>query len=242
MKNTIHCFASFAFVLTFHCASSQENTFTAGFQYKPIFASEFFSTGIKSVLQNGIGFSIAQQKGHSLGMILRRGINKQFSLEGGINLTKRNFSLAITDTTFTGTSHFTSIGYEIPIQVLIFLRLSEKIYMNTSLGMSMDMYASGIATDDTAYFRHYSERHSVFQFAALANLGFEYRTKKIGYFYFGSSYHLPFSYSFTSNILYLPTQDIVRIRLGGNYLTVDFRYYFHEDPLRPKKKKKKEKK
>lgn len=220
---------------------SQENTFTAGFQYKPIFPSTFFSTGTKTISQNGIDFSISQKMGYCAGMIIRRGITKQLSCETGINYTKRNFSLDITDTAFTGTSGFTIIGYEIPLQGMIFLRLADKLFMNTAFGAALDMYPSNIATDDT-YFQHISRRHGVFQSSALANLGFEYRTTKSGYFYVGASYHLPFSYFYVSSIKYIPRQEIAKTKLRGNYLTIDFRYYFHEDPLKPKKKKKKKEK
>ncbi|TAL62966.1 MAG: hypothetical protein EPN85_01230 [Bacteroidetes bacterium] len=219
--------------------SAQENIFTAGFQYKPIFPSAFFSSDIKSISQNGIDFSISQKMGYSAGMVLRRGFTKQFSFETGINFTKRNFDLSITDTSFTGSSDFKIIGYEIPVQGMIFLRMADKIYANSSLGMSMDMYPSNIATRDT-YFRHSSKRHSVFQFAALANMGIEYRTEKSGYFYLGASYHLPLSYFYESSILYEPTKVISRLKLSGSFLTLDFRYYFHEDPIKHKKKKPKD--
>lgn len=230
------------FLYTLSCASlaAQENVFTAGFQYKPIFPNSFFSKDTWSVSQNGIDFTISQKMGYSAGMVLRRGFTKQLSLETGINYTKRNFNLFITDTSFTGESDFTIIGYEIPIQGMIFLRLADKLYMNTSLGMSLDMYASNIYTHGS-YFRHYSKRHNVFQFAALANLGFEYRTKKIGYFYIGSSYHLPLSYFFESSIMYEPKQEIGRMKLSGTFLTLDVRYYFHEEPIKNKKKPKKSK-
>lgn len=216
---------------------AQENIFTAGFQYKPIFSSAFFSTGTKTVSQNGIDFSISQKFGYNAGMTLRRGFTKKLSMEFGINYVKRNFGLSITDTTFTGKSDFTIIGYEIPVQGLIFIRLGEKLYMNSSAGISTDMYPSNVATAGT-YFMHHSSRNSLFQFSALANLGYEYRTPKNGYFYFGASYHLPFNYFYESAVKYIPPQEVIYIKLRGNYLTLDFRYYFHEDPLKPKKKKK----
>ncbi len=219
---------------------AQENIFTAGFQYRPIFPSPFFSNDISTVSQNNIDFTVSQKRGYSAGMLLRRGFTKQLSLEAGISYTKRNFDLSIIDTTFTGKSDFTIVGYEIPVQGMIFLRIGDKIYTSTSLGLSMDMYASNVATHDS-YFRHFSVRNTVFQFAALANLGVEYRTEKSGYFYLGSSYHLPFSYFFTTSVMYLPTQDIARLKLSGAYITLDLRYYFHEEPLKHKKKTKKKK-
>jgi len=234
----IHLFP--ALLLTGFLAHSyaQENIFTAGFQFRPIFPSEFFQTGTNTVSQNGIDFSISQKPGYNAGMILRRGFKKQLSFETGINYTKRNFSLAITDTTFTGRSNFTIIGYDIPVQGMIFLRMSDKIYMNTSLGLSLDMYATNVTTH-ASYFRHYSKYHSIFQFGALAGLGFEYRTEKSGYFYLGASYHQPFSYFYLSSILYQPRQEIARMKLAGNFIALDFRYYFHEEAMRPKKSKKK---
>jgi len=220
---------------------SQQNIFTAGFQYKPIFASSFFSTGEKTISQNGIDFSVSQKFGYCAGMVLRRGITKRFSFETGINYVKRNFGMSITDTTFTGKSDFTIIGYEIPVQLLVFIQTSKRGFINTSMGLSWDMYPSNITTNDT-YFKHNSKRHSLFQASVLANLGYEYRTEKSGYFYLGASYHLPFSYFYLSSINYTPQQEITRMKLRGNYLTIDFRYYFHEDPLKPKKKKKKKEK
>lgn len=219
---------------------AQENIFTAGFQYKPIFPSTFLSSDSKTLIQNNIAFTIAPKMGFSAGMVLRRGFKKGLSFETGINYTKRNFDLSITDTTFTGNSDFTIIAYEIPFQGLIFLRLADKLYMNSALGLSVDMYPTNISTR-AEYFRHFSRRHGVFQFAALANLGFEYRTKKSGYFYFGASYHLPFSWFYESAIMYEPVTEIGRMKLSGTFLTLDLRYYFHEEPLKQKKKKKKEK-
>ena len=238
MRNVFKYFVLLFLLFRSITSYSQENTFTVGFQYKPIFPSAFFSTGTKTIYQNEVDFSISQKVGYCAGMIIRRGITKQVSVETGINYTKRNFSLSIIDSTFTGKSVFTIISYEIPLQGMIFLRLADKLYMNTAFGATLDMYPSNIATNDT-YFQHFSKRHGVFQSSVLANLGFEYRTTKSGYFYVGASYHLPFSYFYASSIKYTPRQEIVRTKLRGNYLTIDLRYYFHEDPLKPKKKKKK---
>ena len=170
-------------------------------------------------------------------MMIRRGFTKMFSIETGINYTKRNFNLLITDTTFQGKSDFKIVNYEIPLQGMIFMRLTKRIYMNTGLGLSADMYPTNVYTSDTAYFRHYSKHHGFLQVAALADLGFEYRTEKMGYFYLGSSYHLPFSYFYESAIRYDPKAETGHLKLSGSFLSVDIRYYFHEEPIRKKKKK-----
>lgn len=188
-------------------------------------------------MQNGIDFSISQKYSWCAGMAIRRGINKRLSLETGINYVKRNYWLRISDTSFTGKSDFTIIGYEIPVQLMIFLQASKKGFLNASMGCSADMYASNIRTADD-YFIHNSKRNGVFQFGAVAGLGFEQRTEKNGLFYIGASYHLPVVFIFQSTMRYTPTKEIAQMNLRGNYISLDFRYYFHEDPIKPKKKKK----
>lgn len=215
---------------------AQENALMmAGFHYKPIFPSIFFGTGTQSVTKSDISFSISQKYSWCAGMLIRRKFNKRFSVESGINYVKRNFMLVITDLSFTGKSDFTIVGYEIPVQLLIFLQASKRGYLNTSMGLSTDMYASNIRTSDS-YFIHNSRRNGTFHFSALANLGYEYRTEKSGCFYIGSSYHLPFKFNFQSTVRYIPKKEIVRMNLRGNYISFDFRYYFHEDPIKSKKK------
>ena len=235
-----YLFLFLAFSLSHFLTFAQENIFTAGFQYRPIFPSEFFGAGTKSVLQKDINYSIGQKTGSSWGMIIRRGFTKRLSMDFGINYTKRNFGLRITDTTFTGKSDFKIICYEIPVQLLIFLHASEKGFLTSSMGMAWDMYPTNVLTQGT-YFRNYSIRNSHFQIAALAGIGYEYRTKKDGFFYLGAGYHLPLSYAYLSSVTYKPINDIAHLKLGGNYLTLDFRYYFPAEKVKDKKEKKKKK-
>jgi len=68
----------------------------------------------------------------------------------------------------------------------------------------------------------------------LANYGFEYRTKEDGYFYFGASFHRPFADIAQTAVQFDINTNPTRINyaLSGSYLTLDFRYFFHEDPDR----------
>ena len=68
------------------------------------------------------------------------------------------------------------------------------------------------------------------QGAALANVGWEYRTKSKGYWYIGASYHLPFIPIMTFAMSYeYPAGEHLKIdNIRGSYLTLDLRYYFHE--------------
>ncbi|MFN5371602.1 MAG: hypothetical protein ACK5B6_09090, partial [Bacteroidia bacterium] len=73
----------------------------------------------------------------------------------------------------------------------------------------------------------------------IANVGAEYRSEKSGYFYVGCSLNRPFSPIYKSVIDYVINNQVVHnafADLRGAYLTVDFRYFFHEDPARKKAK------
>ena len=174
-------------------------------------------------------------------MVIRRGFTNTISLESGINFVKRNFQIDVNDrdSAVNSTSGFGIVGYEIPVQGLIFIQLSDHIFMDVALGLSLDFYPSDIKTQE-GYVAHYSARDSWFSTALLANLGWEYRTEKSGYFYVGASYHRPFDITYTSYIQYqnreLPYPE-AQMELLGNYLTLDLRYFFHSDPEKRKKKK-----
>jgi hypothetical protein len=220
---------------------AQERVITAGFQFKTMFSSDFFKTGPVDLNDNGVNFNITPGSGVCFGMVIRKGFTETVSFETGINYAKRNYSLSVTDSAGKEDSEFTVIGYEIPLSGLVFIQLSDNIYMNASLGMSLDFYPSDIRTSGDK-FDHYSARKSWFSPSVIAGLGWEYRTEKSGYFYLGASYHRPFDYIFYSYLLYpdkeVPTSE-TGSELQGNYLSFDIRYFFHSEPEKRKKKTKK---
>jgi len=226
-------------------SAGQEHVTTFGVQFKPIIPGELTNTGEKIHEDNGVKISLKPKFGYTFGMVIRRGLSKMWSLEGGLNFVQRNYNLNFTDqdTILDGKTDFRLIGYELPVSGLIYIRLGELLYMNTSLGGSVDYFPSDVETTKL-WFAHFTSRRRLFQFAVLANVGFEYRTREHGYFYFGASFHRPFKYIATSSVLYRGNGKEVRTdqQLSGNYLTLDFRYFFNEDPQRRKKKDKKEKK
>ena len=211
---------------------AQQNSMTVGFQVKPIFRGEFFSARDIEKTQDSVNFTVATRLGFSGGMIIRKGITKNLSFETGINYVKRVYNLSITDSSFTGESKFRIIGYEIPILALIYIRIGEKFYMDNAAGLLIDMFPSDIFTSDS-YFKHSSRRTSFINPALLANLGWEYRTDKSGFFYIGASYHRPFSKIMLTKIRYIDDNNKtteVETKLAGSYLTIDFRYFFPETP------------
>lgn len=232
--------------------NNDERLLTAGFQFRPIVSSKFLGAGETTTTDRIFTTTIKPKLGYSFGMIIRRGLTRTISFEGGINYFKRNYNLLVRDDSLNmeDKSDFGMVTYEIPLQMLIYVRLGERFYMNNSLGVSLNWFASDVAT--LGYNQRISQRsylHRVpFNPSLLANIGFEYRTRKAGFFYLGASLDRPFYYFATTVVKYdLPGindyQTVTRLRAAT--LTLDVRYFFHEQPIKKKtqvQKKKKEEK
>ncbi len=236
--------------LTFFCLFSlwilnldaQERVTTFGIQFKPIIPIGLLNTGKQEITQNNIGFSINPQLGLSFGMVIRKGLTKTLSFESGINYLTRKYELTITDPLFdlNDKSTFKLVSYEIPVSLLVYIRLSEKIYMNVSGGVALDAYPSNLYTYSDN-FQNDVLMYNWLRTSLIANIGWEYRTDKSGYIYFGGSYHRPFSNMSKEMIWYNGNKrdEKVEFFLSGNYITVDLRYFFHEDAEKKARKAKK---
>ena len=97
--------------------SAQERVTTFGIQLKPIIPVEFFNAGKQEQRENGIEYLNQPKLGMSFGMVIRKGLTKNISIETGLNFLKRNFDLTINDpdSSFSGTSDFSIVNYEIPV-------------------------------------------------------------------------------------------------------------------------------
>jgi hypothetical protein len=228
--------------------TAQVNVTTLGIQLKPMIPSKYFGTGTENAEIEDLNVSFEPNPGLNFGMVVRRGLTRNWSIESGICMVQRNFTLQFNHPELPEEKQlrFRYICYEIPIQGMVFVKLTDEIYMNASAGVSIDLYPSNVESStyefrDTLRFDFYQKtyKNSWIQSALLANYGFEWRTPDKGYFYFGASYHRPFQGIGTTKVLFQldddPTSTLVE--LGGNYLTADFRYFFHEKPEKRSKKK-----
>ena len=236
MKQT---FLSFFLIFSVLFSWSQERTLTAGFQFKPMLPAGFFNAAQQESLVNDTTFNISQRFGYSAGGVVRYGFTDRFAFETGISFIQRNFTLDVTDLDgeIDESLEYRIIGYEIPIRGLFYVRLSRDIYMNAAFGGTVDMFPSDVATANEVI-QHETVRRSWINAAIEANLGFEYRTEKDGTFYLGGSFHRPFTPIYLSKIgKYQSRVTDTAIDILGSYVTLDLRYFFHEDP-RPRKAKK----
>lgn len=220
---------------TANCFAQRSAIF--GVQFKPIFPVGFLGTGKQSVTVDSLNmkFDLALESGWNFGMVIRKRFTDLLALETGINYVKRKYHLDVFDEDYNESSEFRIFGYEIPASLLAYIRLGEYIYMNASLGVSADMYASNVQSVG----EHHSTltvRNHTFQPAIVANLGWELRTTKSGYIYLGGSLHRPFDYELTTQVHYkrAPKEVEVYQPLAGSYLTIDVRYFFPENPKKKK--------
>ena len=270
MRKPILCFL-LCTIATFCLAQDDKfpQTLTAGVEFRPIFPIDFLKTGSQQASNNDYSIDVSPKFSFSAGMIIRYGFHKRFALETGLSFVQRSYNLTIhRDSTlsvplnpgsaeYNSKTDFTIIGYEHPIKLLVFVRLAERIYMNAAAGFQLTFFPSDIFTTDEnktgtdQHFKHSSLRlgfdgkpgnDGFIHGGAIANLGFEYRTKKSGFFYLGGTYHIPFADVYRSKFQYLEddyASQVQGIQLNGSYLTFDVRYFFHSMPIVKKDKKKK---
>jgi hypothetical protein len=220
---------------------AQQGVTTLGIQTKPVIPLGFFNPVVSTEREHLTG-RVSLTGGYAFGMSIRVGVTNTISFETGISQIQRNYRYALRNDTsgYADSAGFRYVGYEIPITALVYIRLGERMWMNAALGFSLDAYPSDVQKD-VEEGRIFVFRSNWAQFSTLANLGVEYRTERSGYFYLGASFHRPFGAIAVADLTYYgPTflPYMMRTELDGGYLTLDLRYYFHEDPDRTRVRRK----
>ena len=236
MKGNILLIVCCFFVLS---VAAQNNRTTFGLQYKPIIPAAYFNAADLSKSSASYNFNLNPKYSNSFGMVIRRQINKTFSLESGLNYTQRNFKLSIinSDINLADVTAFGMRSYELPLQLLTYVRASENWYLNIAFGISHNVLASDIFSygeEKNNFFFQNTYRKSGGYNALLANVGMEYKTESKGDYYFGTSLHRPWK---AIGKIYPEYDDKTNIfnedkefyfDMLGNFVTIDFRYFFAE--------------
>lgn len=212
-----------------------------GLEVKGIIPSSILNAGKIDLTNDSIAVQIKPEYGFSFGMIIRYNFTKMFTLETGLHMTRRFFPVNFEHqpSGLNELSEVELVSYEIPIQWLLYIQLGEQMYMNTILGVSLDIYPSDVTKTQESY-AYIIMPKSWIQVSLLASVGFEYRSKESGYFYFGASIHSPFGGIGDFKLSYYHDNSLseyvtLGTQLSGTYLSADFRYFFNK-----KEKKKKE--
>ena len=226
---------AFLVILTFQTSIfSQIGVTTVGVQLKPIIPINYFGAGPIQLTNEFATLDLSSKLGYSFGMVVRHGFTKSISIESGINYTRRNYNIfgASSYEYANDQADFGFISYELPVQGLIYIRIGEFVYMNASIGLGINFYASDVASKgENNYIDHYSERARWINASFLSNLGLELRTKEKGYFYVGASLNTPFNEITATRLNYYYEDNLSTkfdpIFLNGNYITLDLRYFFN---------------
>lgn len=238
------------FSLLVSFAYAQESDFLFGIQIKPIIPNAYFNASNVSQDFNSsdsilYSFNLKPRLGQSIGMNIRKNITNVISFETGINFVQRRYKLEVESENVSDYSNFTIRSYEIPIQLLTYVRVSDKWYLNGSFGVSYNVFTSDIYSEgeQNSFFYQNTIRRKKGQSSFIANLGTEYRTETKGYFYFGLSLHRPFKSivrvfpEFDDGIneynVLAPSTNSDFIELNGNFFTIDFRYFFKRNKSVP---------
>ncbi len=203
-----------------------------GVQFKPVVPINYFGAGPQTAADTIAEVTVSPKLGYSIGMVVRTDFSDLLSFETGINYIRRNFDIDAYEAKRDTGDHadFGFVSYQIPLQALVYIRLSEQIYMNTSGGLGIDWYASHVqSVGNNALLQHLSLRRYWMHFSLLANIGFEWRTEKAGGFYVGASFVNPLKQITDTRIdYYYGNTDKQRyeLNLNGTFITVDLRYFF----------------
>ena len=220
-------------------ATSQNKRTTFGLQYKPIIPAAYFNSSHLNKSSGAYNFNLTPKYSNSFGMVIRYKINKTFWLESGLNYIQRNFELSVTNNNI-GLDDFTNFGmrsYELPMQLLTYVRASEYWHLNLAFGISHNVLASDVFSygeHNQNYFQNTYRKSGGYR-ALLANVGMEYRTEAKGNYYFGTSLHRPWKaiakiypeYNATPTNAFNDDNKF-SLDMLGNFVTIDFRYFFPE--------------
>lgn len=229
------------FILSMSSVSAQahrrkpENYF--GLQVKPLIPLRLVGDKPFDIKNGNFNSTISPIFGYSYGGVIRVGLTELLAIESGINFTKRNYKAeySLPDSSLTAEDDLGFISFNIPLNLLVYVKLGNQFYMNVSGGASVNYNPSNIRSKINPSGAHLfifeGRRLHFFDFNANIEVGFEYRTVYSGTFYLGISGRIPFT----------PTLDIATEYRNDTYKSVAYgqiegatfalaiKYFFHNN-------------
>lgn len=225
----------FNFEPSFSQSNKKEKQF--GFDAGAIVPINYFGAGSVELNGNNSFITLSSKIGYQFGMMMKTNYSDRFSIENGIYYYRRNFKLTGYSDYSAGatldSSDFGYVSYGIPIKGIIYIQLDKEFFLSTSVGASIDFYASAVKSQgEQDYIYNVSDRARWINGAISADLGLEWRSMKNGSFYFGAGVNIPISVIAVTKLrYYYNTQDrndydrYEDFFLRGNLFTLKFKYY-----------------
>jgi hypothetical protein len=204
-----------------------------GFQYKPLIPVSVVGDRPFDIGEGPFTSTVRPRLGYTYGGIIRIGITELLAIETGISYTKRRFSIdyAVPDSSLAASDGLSYINFDIPVNFLVYIKLSNKFYMNSSLGTSLIYYPSNVRTvinpEGIHQFIFEGRRLSFFSADVNANIGFELRTEKNGVFYIGVSGKVPLTpvLRIATEYRYDTEKFVAFSEIQGAQVSLDFKYF-----------------
>ena len=196
----------------------------------------YFGAGPLELESNNSKITLSTKIGYHFGMMIKTNYSKKFSIESGINFLRRNFDLS-GSSDVTGdedNADFGYISYGFPTKAIVYIQLSDKSFLNTSLGASLDFYASAVnSKGENDFIFQYSERAKWINGSILADLGVEWRVD-YGAFFLGAGVNIPITTIAVTNLKFhydesdynnkIDSYDPIFLR--GNFFNLKIKYFF----------------
>lgn len=209
------------------------------FQLRGLIPNKFSEPRTNTIFNDTLTSSITQNYGFSFGGVIRRRYTDGLGIEIGLNLSKRYYSLttAVPDSNLFFDKKFAFTSFELPVNGLVFIKLSERVFTNAGLGASIIYKPSSVSVNGEGGFKEGKNEFSLagiivnkFNVNINAQLGFEYESDRKGIFYLGGSAHIPTAPLFYFLARYGYANSDIGTALvyeqRSPFFTVDLRYYF----------------
>jgi len=224
----------FLFCVQFAQAQKDKKTTQFGLHIRPVFPTRFIGEPELVLSQDGFNTTIKQSLGLSFGGIIRWEYTKFLGLESGINFTQRNFNLTmdVPDSNVSATNDLSFIAYDLPVNLLVFVQMTDNIFANASFGVAAAFKPTNVGVltlpGGSHSFTHTGRLYSKATLEFNANFGVEWRTKKSGRFYLGGSGRLPFKpvFEMIAQYKYQGYKNTIRSGVDGSFLALDIKYFF----------------
>ena len=233
LKFTLLIALSFWFNIVMCQSKNSDKQF--GINTGAIIPINYFGAGPLELESNNSQITLSSKIGYHFGMIIKTNYNKKFSIESGINFLRRNFDLSgsSNETSLKDNADFGYISYSFPTKAIVYIQLSDKSFLNTSVGASLDFYASDVESKGEKYFiDHISYKDKWINGAILADLGVEWRGG-YGAFFLGAGVNIPITTIAVTNLKFhydesdynnkIDTYNPVFLR--GNFFDIKIKYF-----------------
>lgn len=206
-----------------------------GFHYRAILPTQQMQSGIQSFADSVLKVNITPSGGYTFGGIVRYGLTELISIETGLYYNQRNYqtNATRTDSAISVDQRMRFVQFEVPIQGLIAIKLSESFYANAALGASFLYKPSSVATYINPYGLHEFRQvglvdiNEKISFDIRASAGFEFRDKKAGVFYLGATAFIQLqpAFTFLSRYQYVNFKQAAAGPVNASGFGLDFKYF-----------------